>query len=140
MLREHALKLRQMILKAAASLTDDDAYSVPELFPAWKVNHLYDTIGERIQYGGKLYKVKQAHTSQTDWTPDISTSLFEEVPAPGRGDTPDNPIPYSGNMALDAGKYYSEDGMTYICTRSTGVAVHNRLADMIGLYVEVYVG
>ena len=132
--------LRQMIIKAAQSLTDTDAYGVPELFPAWKVNHLYSTIGERLQYSGKLYKVKQSHTSQADWTPDIATSLYEEVPAPGQGDTPDNPIPYSGNMALDLGKYYSEDGVTYICIRSTGVAVHNRLADMIELYVEVYVG
>lgn len=140
MKREHALKLRQMILKAVLSLSDDDAYDVPELFPKWKVNHLYDTIGERLQYVGKLYRVKQAHTSQADWTPDISTSLYDEVAAPGQGDTPDNPIPYNNNMELFEGKYYSQYDVTYVCIRNTGTTVYNDLSALVGLYVEVYVG
>ena len=82
MKREHALKLRQMILKAAASLTDDDAYSVPELFPRWKADTAY-ALGDRVDYEDKLYKCVQAHTSQAHYTPDLVPALWTEVPAPG---------------------------------------------------------
>lgn len=82
MKREHALKLRQMIIKAAEFLTDADAYDVPELFPKWKVGTAY-ALGDRISYGEKLYKCVQAHTSQADWTPDITPAMWTEVAAPG---------------------------------------------------------
>ena len=108
-----------------------------ELFPAWAVGVDY-ALGARLRYGDKLYRVLQAHTSQADWTPDSTPSLYAEVEKPGQGDTPDDPIPYSGNMELFEGKYYSQDGVTYRCTRSTGVPVYNALRDLVGLYVEVY--
>ena len=38
-------------------------------------------------------------------------------------------------MALEKGKYYSQDGVTYLCTRDTGIAVYNKLADLVGIYV-----
>lgn len=40
-------------------------------------------------------------------------------------------------MTLEEGKYYSQDGVTYKCTRSTGQAVYNSLKDLVGIYVEV---
>ena len=50
--------------------------------------------------------------------------------------TPDDPIPYKGNMELVSGLYYSQDGVVYKCTRDTGIPVHNALADLVGIYVE----
>lgn len=135
--RSKAYQLRRMIEKSSASLSDNDAYGVPELFEAWAVGVLYKE-GKRLRYGSKLYKVRQNHTSQADWTPDITSALYVEVEKPGQGDTPDNPIPYNNNMELFEGKYYSQSGVTYICIRSTGTAVYNNLADLVGLYVEVY--
>ncbi len=38
---------------------------------------------------------------------------------------------------MEEGKYYSQDGVTYKCTRSTGQAVYANLSDLIGIYVEV---
>lgn len=135
--REKAYALRRLIEKAVVSLPDEDALGGVELFPAWAVGASYEA-GVRLRYGEKLYKVLQAHTSQADWTPDIATSLYAEVEKPGQGDTPEDPIPYSGNMELLEGKYYAQDGVTYICTRSTGIPVYNALRDLVGLYVEVY--
>ena len=43
---------------------------------------------------------------------------------------------YNGNMALESGKHYTQSGMTYLCTRDTGIAVYNALSEMVGLYVE----
>ena len=39
--------------------------------------------GDRVLYNDLLYKVLQAHTSQSDWTPDTAVSLFVRVDDPG---------------------------------------------------------
>ena len=88
-----------------------------------------------MRWNGKLYRVVQSHTSQADWTPDVTPALYTEIAEPGQG-TKDNPIPYSGNMALEKGKYYTQDGAVYRCTRDTVNPVYNALADLVGLYVE----
>lgn len=77
-----AYQLSRMIEKASVSLSDDDAYGVPELFPSWASGVSY-TVNDRIRYEGILYKVLQNHTSQADWTPDIAVSLYVAVPEPG---------------------------------------------------------
>lgn len=134
--KEKARQLRAMIVKAAVSLSDTDALKAKELFDLWAVGVEYAE-GTRFRYDETLYKVRQAHTSQADWTPDIATSLYEQVAEPGQGDTADNPIPYNNNMELFEGKYYSQNGVVYVCTRSTGIAVYNNLADLVGIYVAV---
>ena len=40
-------------------------------------------------------------------------------------------------MELFEGLYYSQDGVTYLCIRSTGIPVYNNLADLVHIYVEV---
>ena len=80
--QEKARALRPMIEKAAVSLPDEDAVDAVELFPAWKTDTAY-ALDERIRYGEKLYRCVQAHTSQTDWTPDVTPALWTEVAKPG---------------------------------------------------------
>ena len=80
--REHAHKLRRMMVKASASLPDEDALQVKELFDYWAIGTAY-ILGQRLRYDGKLYKVLQDHTSQEEWTPDIAVSLYVEVSEPG---------------------------------------------------------
>lgn len=82
MKREHAYKLRDMMHKAAASLSDEDALDGIELFPVWMSETSY-TLGERIRYDGKLYKCVQAHTSQAGWEPPNVPALWTEVAEPG---------------------------------------------------------
>lgn len=82
MTREHAYKLRDILHKASASLSDEDALEAVELFPAWQTGFEY-TVGQRIRFGGSLYKCVQAHTSQDDWTPDVTPALWTEVAKPG---------------------------------------------------------
>lgn len=79
---EHARLLRQLIVKASASLTDTDALEAVELFPHWKDSADYVT-GDRVSYDGLLYKCLQDHTSQPSWTPDVSPSLWVRVDDPG---------------------------------------------------------
>ncbi len=79
---ERAKALRPVIEQASLSLSDADAFGAPELFPRWDEDGHYYNVGDRIDYTGKLYKCIQSHTSQADWAPDISVSLWVEVPDP----------------------------------------------------------
>lgn len=78
MTREHAYKLRAYIEKAAISLTDEDALEAVELYPAWQTDTAY-TVDDRIRYNDVLYRCVQSHTSQSDWTPDITPALWTVV-------------------------------------------------------------
>lgn len=76
--RKTAMNYRAKIEKAATSLTDEDALVTPEMFRHWKPNEKM-TADERVYYAPKLYRVVQSHTSQENWTPDITPALFTEV-------------------------------------------------------------
>lgn len=117
------------------SVDDETAYRMMSYYPDWTPGQNYPD-GYKVQYAGHLYKVRQAHSSQTGWEPSVAASLWEEICESHDGSEYD-PIPYGGNMALQEGLYYSQDGVTYRCIRSTGQPVHHALADLIGLYVEV---
>lgn len=80
--RNKARQLRAMMVKSAVSLNDTDALTAIELFEAWKPDTAY-TADQRIRYDGKLYRVVQAHTSQSDWAPDVTPALYTEVAKPG---------------------------------------------------------
>lgn len=96
-------------------------------------------MGVRVQYEGKLWETRQAHTITTAFAPSLATaSLWKEVTEEGADvGTLENPIPYDGNMELEEGKYYTQEGVVYLCTRSTGVPVYNALKDLVGIYVDV---
>lgn len=79
--KRQAEKYRALMNKAANSLDDSDAAYAPMLFERWEEGVLY-VVGARVCYDDKLYKVLIEHTSQSDWTPDVSPSLFAEVLIP----------------------------------------------------------
>lgn len=121
------------------SLAVDDATAVRmrDFYPAW-----HDLIGQTASVGmkftheGELYEVNQEHTYQADWIPGQGTeSMYRLIPELYEGDEYD-PIPYKGNMALESGKYYTQDDVMYKCVRDTGNPVYNALKDLVGLYVE----
>ena len=80
---EHLYELRDMIVKAAASLSDTDALHCVEFFDAWAADKAYE-VGDRVRYGETLYKCLIAHTSQASWTPDVSPSLWVRVDDPSQ--------------------------------------------------------
>lgn len=134
---ERARELRRTIEGLAEDhLTDAEGLKNVELFPWYEVGVDY-AVGDRFQYDGELYKVLQAHTSQQSWVPGTGTeSLYVRVDDIHAG-TADDPIPYNGNMELTENLYYTQGGVLYRCTRSTGTAVYNALSELVGNYVEV---
>lgn len=117
------------------SVDDSTALRMTEFYPSWSAGQAY-TAGYKVQYGGKLWRCLQAHTAQAGWEPSTATaSLWEEICESHAG-TLDDPIPYSGNMALESGKYYMQDFAIYLCNRDTINPVYNNMADLVGIYVE----
>lgn len=112
-----AVELRPIIERAAVSLSDGEAASVPELITAWAYPVAYAE-GDRRSYGGKVYKCRQGHTSQADRTPDKTPNLWAVIDAEHAG-TQADPIPAARGMEYEYGKYYldGEDGKTYKCER-----------------------
>ena len=95
--------------------------------------------GYRFLYGKELYKTEQPeYTFAKAFLPGAAgtESLFSHIDE-GHAGTPEDPIPYDGNMALEEGRYYSQGETVYLCIRSTGDAVYHPLAELAGLYVEV---
>lgn len=127
---------RLLIAQQINTLTVDDntALRMTEFYPEWASGQSY-TAGYKVQRSGKLWRCIQAHTSQTGWEPENAASLWTEICESHAG-TLEDPIPYSGNMALESGKYYSQDNKVYRCTRDTGNPVYNALSELVGLYVE----
>ena len=109
--REKALQLRTMIEKASVSLEDSDALGAVELFPMWVVGNSY-AAGDRVRYGGVLYRCLQSHEAQEAWTPADAPSLWARVlnPDPGQipeWEQPDSTNPYmKGDRVRFAGKIY----------------------------------
>ena len=132
---------RMLIASQINSLAVDDstALRMAEFYPEWKdlIGTTVDKAGFKFTHGGELYKtIPEQHTFQADWVPGEGTeSLYTRIDESHAGTLTD-PIPYSGNMALEAGKYYSQNGVVYLCTRDTVNPVYSALADLVGLYVE----
>lgn len=114
MKREHAYKLRELLHKASASLSDTDALDGIELFPLWAADTAY-ALDVRVRYGEKLYKCVQAHTSQADWTPPDTPALWTEVAKPGEIPVWRQPQgSHDAYMKDDLVHYPEEDDPVYI--------------------------
>lgn len=104
-----------------------------------------DTVvkGDKFTYEGKLYAALQDHTILPHYFPSANTAaLYVEVTPDYTEEgeeygTIDNPIPYEGNMVLENGKYYTQNGVVYLCTRDSVNAVYHALAELVGQFVVV---
>ena len=127
---------RLMIRQQINTLAVDDSMALRMLdfYPEWAADTKY-TVGYKVRRDGKLWRVVQAHTAQVGWEPENAASLWEQINETHAG-TINDPIPYSGNMALTAGLYYVQDWVIYKCTRDTGNPVYHTLSELADIYVE----
>ena len=111
--------VKKMLQSSAQNLSDEDALSVAALYPTWhsKIGETVN-VGERLWYNDKLYKVIQSHTVQSDWTPDISVSLFSEVSIE---EWPEWVQPTGASDAYNSGDKVTYNGKRYICLLNNNV-------------------
>lgn len=139
-----AMKVRPLYQKCAQHLDAQDALALKGIYPTWdelvKLGRV-DTDnkpGYKFTYDKDLYSCVNGNpTFQADWIPGVGTeSLYTRIDETHAG-TYEDPIPYEGNMVLEKGKYYTQDGVIYICTRDTINPVTHALKDLVNLYVEI---
>ena len=119
-------------------LTTEQKLEKKNYFPKWD-----DLIGEQaepefnFQHGDDLFEVLQPHTFAAEWVPGEAgtESLYKKVSL--HAGTKEDPIPWQKNMQLYEGKYYTEDGTLYLCTRNGEAPLSYHLTDLVSAgYVE----
>ena len=132
--------LIDLLIEVRPTLEDKKALQYMEMYPHWK-SGITVKVGERYQYNGRLYKIGQAHTTQSDWTPDITPSLCVVIDVEHAG-TLDDPIPAVASMEYTKGKYYIENGTIYLMNRQgmaegESIVLHYTPSQLVGIYFEV---
>ena len=84
-----------------------------------------------------LYEVIQKHTLQADWVPGVDTASLYKVVSATHAGTKEDPIPYEQLMAIEEGKYYTEDGILYIGILTTQTGYPNKLSELFTLVEKV---
>lgn len=118
-------------------LSNKEALSVKEMFPQWNKDLGEVVKGERYNYGENLWEVVQSHTTQENWAPSLQTSSLWKVVNVDNEGTEEDAIPYTPPMEIFAGKYYTQNGVKYKCTRDSGMPLSHDLSALVGIYVVI---
>ena len=112
-----AEQMRKALQFFASALSDEQAMEVVAVYDPWKVGKAY-AVGEFLTYGSngvgdpQLYKAAQAHTSQADWTPDKTPSLYTPIGL-DEGGYPVWSQPTGAHDAYNAGDVVNYKGTLY---------------------------
>lgn len=82
MTREKAKAFVDAVVTMRMGATDAVALTAVDVYPEWDGAGVAYAAGDRVLYNEILYKVLMDHTSQEDWAPDVSPSLFAVVLIP----------------------------------------------------------
>ena len=99
---EQAQEIRTSIDNVTGTMADDDAAKNPMLFLPWETGTKYE-VGNRRRYDGKVYKCRQAHTSQVGWEPPAVPALWVVINTSSPG-TIDDQIPAASGMKYENSK------------------------------------
>ena len=134
-------ELRQDLALEAAS--DEDAYIMRYLYDSWEPGASY-VIGNRRLYENNLYKCKQDHTSEAQFTPNLIPALWDIIGDEAAG-TIDNPVVVPdevSSMVYIKGKYFLEGDTLYLMNREgmadgEEVSLTYKPSALVGQYFEV---
>jgi len=100
------------------NLTPSEALQVKDRYPEWEAG-INVKAGERYRVEDILWECIKDHITQDNWKLGTATlSLWKRVDAEGHAGTMEDPIPYTQNMALEFNKYYTQDGVLYLCIQA----------------------
>ena len=101
-----------VVLAENGEISEETAAAYPDLFPEWESGVQYDA-GNLRAYHGVLYKCLIPHTSQDDWTPDVSPSLWAIAADPTQ-EWPEWVQPLGSEDAYKAGDKVSHNDKHWI--------------------------
>ena len=115
---------------------DNTALRMMSYYPKFE-----DIVGQEVKQGfkfthnGNLWATVKGMTIQAHYPPAEGMESLYTIVNETHDGTIDDAIPYNGNMALENGKYYTQDDVIYLCNRDTVNPVYNALRELVGLYV-----
>lgn len=116
-------------------LSPSEALQIKDRYPEWETGINVKT-GERYRVEDVLWECIKDHKTQENWKPSLETASLWKVVVEDHEGTEDDPIPYTPPMELFNGKFYTQDGVKYKCTRDSGIPLSHDLKDLVGTYVE----
>lgn len=94
--------------------------------------------GQLVVYHDRIFRVRQdIAVVLEDQYPSVDTAALYEVIEKEHTGEADDPIPYTPPMEIFAGKYYTQNEVTYLCTRDSGTPLNHDLSALVGLYVSL---
>ena len=112
-----ATSIAFVALAESGQIDDTTATENVSQFASWAYPVAY-AVGNIRQYNGELFRCVQAHTSQTDWTPDATASLWKKVGDPTE-EWPDWSQPVGAHDAYNSGDKVSHNGARRSLTAAT---------------------
>ena len=118
---------------------DQEVKDIYNKYGVWVRTHFddIDELANAIIAEDQMVSMRGATNIQEQYIPGEGTESLYAVINETNAGTQEDPIPYAGNMALENGTYYSQDGVIYLCNRDTEIPVYQALKDLVGLYVTV---
>ena len=110
---QKAEEIRKAINKFAENQTDETLIDNKAAFRLWNGNGLAVKAGEIYLFNDKLYRVVQDHTTQNDWTPNITPALYTKISVE---EFPQWVQPQGAHDAYKIGKKVSHNGKHWINT------------------------
>ena len=140
---------RKAVNETAIPLSSSEALTLKVLFPIWGEEgaeygkevepgfrlRVVERDATRLVTSDTLYEVIQAHSLSDAWKPGMDTASLYKVVDVDHAGTEDDPIPYVPPMEIFNGKYYTQNDVTYLCVRDSGIPLSHNLADLVGNYV-----
>ena len=109
--------IRKAINTFAKNQTDETLIDNKAAFIPWRAG--LQVIREQILgYNDELYRVNQDHTTQDDWTPDITPALFTKV---SLDEYPEWVQPTGAHDAYNNGAKVSDEGKRWISNKDVNV-------------------
>lgn len=132
--------LKSIQTDAVQELSDKEAVKVAALFSTW-----YSRIGtqveagERLWYDNSLFKCITPHEIQEQWNPKDAASLWQNVSEESQDadGSREHPFEWQSGMTSYNGKYYTENGILYLCIRDSGNPLYFPIASLIGTYFQI---
>lgn len=111
-----ALTARQVL--RSDTIADEAKKTVGGMFPRWKMGEAV-AVDDIRRHGEGLYECIQAHTTQTDWEPQLVPALWRKIVGP------DVVAPWvqpqGAHDAYQIGAIVTHNGQTWICTSADNV-------------------
>ena len=107
---KEAEEIRKAIDTFAENQTDETLIDNKAAFELWRAG-VPVTVGQILRYGDDIYRVIQAHTTQSDWTPDKTPALFTKI---SLEEYPQWVQPTGAHDAYNKGDKVSDEGKHWI--------------------------